>query len=59
MLGQARQVFHGPLTRGVAERLPFASDTFGNKNTSDRWRPHHSCWVELDELHIAEFSASP
>ena len=28
MLGQARKVFRGPLTRGVAERLPFASDHF-------------------------------
>jgi demethylmenaquinone methyltransferase/2-methoxy-6-polyprenyl-1,4-benzoquinol methylase len=28
MLGEARRVFHGPLTRGVAERLPFADDTF-------------------------------
>jgi demethylmenaquinone methyltransferase/2-methoxy-6-polyprenyl-1,4-benzoquinol methylase len=28
MLGQARRVFRGPLTRGVAERLPFASDHF-------------------------------
>src|SRR5262245_33606333 len=28
MLGQARRHFHGPLTRGVAERLPFASDRF-------------------------------
>lgn len=28
MLGQARQVFHGPLTRGVAEDLPFADDSF-------------------------------
>jgi demethylmenaquinone methyltransferase/2-methoxy-6-polyprenyl-1,4-benzoquinol methylase len=28
MLGQARRVFQGPLTRGVAEALPFASDRF-------------------------------
>jgi demethylmenaquinone methyltransferase/2-methoxy-6-polyprenyl-1,4-benzoquinol methylase len=28
MLGQARRVFDGPLTRGVAEELPFASDRF-------------------------------
>ena len=28
MLGEARRVFHGPLTRGVAERLPFADNTF-------------------------------
>jgi len=28
MLGQARRVFRGPLTRGVAERLPFASNRF-------------------------------
>ena len=28
MLGQATQVFDGPLTRGVAEDLPFADDTF-------------------------------
>ena len=28
MLGQARRVFRGPLTRGVAERLPFADDRF-------------------------------
>jgi demethylmenaquinone methyltransferase/2-methoxy-6-polyprenyl-1,4-benzoquinol methylase len=28
MLAQARQVFGGPLTRGVAERLPFASNRF-------------------------------
>jgi demethylmenaquinone methyltransferase/2-methoxy-6-polyprenyl-1,4-benzoquinol methylase len=28
MLGQARRVFGGPLTRGVAEELPFASDRF-------------------------------
>jgi demethylmenaquinone methyltransferase/2-methoxy-6-polyprenyl-1,4-benzoquinol methylase len=28
MLGQARRNFHGPLTRGVAEALPFASDRF-------------------------------
>jgi demethylmenaquinone methyltransferase/2-methoxy-6-polyprenyl-1,4-benzoquinol methylase len=28
MLGQARRVFHGPLTRGVAESLPFASNHF-------------------------------
>jgi len=28
MLGEARRVFGGPLTRGVAERLPFATDTF-------------------------------
>jgi demethylmenaquinone methyltransferase/2-methoxy-6-polyprenyl-1,4-benzoquinol methylase len=28
MLGEARKVFHGPLTRGVAEALPFRDDTF-------------------------------
>ena len=28
MLTRARQVFRGPLTRGVAEQLPFASETF-------------------------------
>lgn len=28
MLGEARKVFHGPLTRGVAEELPFADDSF-------------------------------
>jgi demethylmenaquinone methyltransferase/2-methoxy-6-polyprenyl-1,4-benzoquinol methylase len=28
MLGQARRVFKGPLTRGVAEALPFASNHF-------------------------------
>jgi demethylmenaquinone methyltransferase/2-methoxy-6-polyprenyl-1,4-benzoquinol methylase len=28
MLSRARQVFGGPVTRGVAESLPFASDTF-------------------------------
>jgi demethylmenaquinone methyltransferase/2-methoxy-6-polyprenyl-1,4-benzoquinol methylase len=28
MLRQARRVFHGPVTRGVAENLPFADDTF-------------------------------
>ena len=28
MLGQARRHFHGPLTRGVAESLPFASNRF-------------------------------
>jgi demethylmenaquinone methyltransferase/2-methoxy-6-polyprenyl-1,4-benzoquinol methylase len=28
MLGQARRVFRGPLTRGVAQALPFASDSF-------------------------------
>jgi demethylmenaquinone methyltransferase/2-methoxy-6-polyprenyl-1,4-benzoquinol methylase len=28
MLNEAKKVFHGPLTRGVAERLPFASDYF-------------------------------
>jgi demethylmenaquinone methyltransferase/2-methoxy-6-polyprenyl-1,4-benzoquinol methylase len=28
MLGQARRHFRGPLTRGVAESLPFADDTF-------------------------------
>jgi demethylmenaquinone methyltransferase/2-methoxy-6-polyprenyl-1,4-benzoquinol methylase len=28
MLGQARRHFRGPLTRGVAEKLPFASDRF-------------------------------
>jgi demethylmenaquinone methyltransferase/2-methoxy-6-polyprenyl-1,4-benzoquinol methylase len=28
MLGQARKNFSGPLTRGVAERLPFATGTF-------------------------------
>jgi len=28
MLGEARKVFHGPLTRGVAQELPFADDTF-------------------------------
>jgi demethylmenaquinone methyltransferase/2-methoxy-6-polyprenyl-1,4-benzoquinol methylase len=28
MLGQARRHFRGPLTRGVAEALPFASDRF-------------------------------
>ena len=28
MLGEARRVFHGPLTRGVAERLPFSDNTF-------------------------------
>jgi demethylmenaquinone methyltransferase/2-methoxy-6-polyprenyl-1,4-benzoquinol methylase len=28
MLGQARRNFHGPLTRGVAESLPFATNTF-------------------------------
>jgi demethylmenaquinone methyltransferase / 2-methoxy-6-polyprenyl-1,4-benzoquinol methylase len=28
MMREARKVFSGPLTQGVAERLPFASDTF-------------------------------
>lgn len=28
MLGEARRIFHGPLTRGVAQELPFADDTF-------------------------------
>ncbi len=28
MLGQARRVFQGPLTRGVAQDLPFADDRF-------------------------------
>jgi demethylmenaquinone methyltransferase/2-methoxy-6-polyprenyl-1,4-benzoquinol methylase len=28
MLAEARQAFHGPLTRGVAEHLPFASNHF-------------------------------
>jgi demethylmenaquinone methyltransferase/2-methoxy-6-polyprenyl-1,4-benzoquinol methylase len=28
MLGEARKVFHGPLTRGVAQRLPFQDDSF-------------------------------
>jgi len=28
MLGEARRVFHGPLTRGVAEDLPFADNSF-------------------------------
>jgi demethylmenaquinone methyltransferase/2-methoxy-6-polyprenyl-1,4-benzoquinol methylase len=28
MIGQARQVFDGPVTRGVAEALPFADDNF-------------------------------
>jgi demethylmenaquinone methyltransferase/2-methoxy-6-polyprenyl-1,4-benzoquinol methylase len=28
MLGQARRHFHGPLTRGVAERLPFKTGSF-------------------------------
>ena len=28
MLGEARKVFHGPLTRGFAEALPFASNHF-------------------------------
>jgi len=28
MLGEARKSFHGPLTRGVAQQLPFADDTF-------------------------------
>jgi demethylmenaquinone methyltransferase/2-methoxy-6-polyprenyl-1,4-benzoquinol methylase len=28
MMGQARLHFHGPLTQGVAERLPFADDRF-------------------------------
>jgi demethylmenaquinone methyltransferase/2-methoxy-6-polyprenyl-1,4-benzoquinol methylase len=28
MLAQARRIFRGPLTRGVAERLPFAGGTF-------------------------------
>jgi demethylmenaquinone methyltransferase / 2-methoxy-6-polyprenyl-1,4-benzoquinol methylase len=28
MLTQARRVFHGPLTRGVGDDLPFASDQF-------------------------------
>jgi demethylmenaquinone methyltransferase/2-methoxy-6-polyprenyl-1,4-benzoquinol methylase len=28
MLGQARRVFHGPLTRGVAAALPFATASF-------------------------------
>jgi len=28
MMGEARKVFRGPLTRGVAERLPFADDYF-------------------------------
>jgi demethylmenaquinone methyltransferase/2-methoxy-6-polyprenyl-1,4-benzoquinol methylase len=28
MLGEARKVFKGPLTRGVAQRLPFADDSF-------------------------------
>ncbi|HYB11863.1 MAG TPA: class I SAM-dependent methyltransferase [Myxococcota bacterium] len=28
MLGEAKRVFHGPLTRGVAEKLPFADNSF-------------------------------
>jgi demethylmenaquinone methyltransferase / 2-methoxy-6-polyprenyl-1,4-benzoquinol methylase len=28
MLAEARRVFHGPITRGIGDRLPFASDTF-------------------------------
>jgi demethylmenaquinone methyltransferase/2-methoxy-6-polyprenyl-1,4-benzoquinol methylase len=28
MLGEAKKSFHGPLTRGVAQELPFADDTF-------------------------------
>jgi demethylmenaquinone methyltransferase/2-methoxy-6-polyprenyl-1,4-benzoquinol methylase len=28
MLGEAQKIFHGPLTRGVAQELPFATDTF-------------------------------
>jgi demethylmenaquinone methyltransferase/2-methoxy-6-polyprenyl-1,4-benzoquinol methylase len=28
MLGEARRIFHGPLTRGVAQSLPFADDSF-------------------------------
>jgi demethylmenaquinone methyltransferase / 2-methoxy-6-polyprenyl-1,4-benzoquinol methylase len=28
MLGEARKVFKGPLTRGVAQRLPFPDDSF-------------------------------
>jgi len=28
MMRQARRVFHGPLTQGVAETLPFADDSF-------------------------------
>ncbi|HJO22594.1 MAG: class I SAM-dependent methyltransferase [Myxococcota bacterium] len=28
MMGEARKVFRGPLTRGIAERLPFADDQF-------------------------------
>jgi len=28
MLGEAQKVFKGPLTRGVAQELPFASDSF-------------------------------
>ena len=28
MMREARRVFHGPLTRGVAQTLPFRSDTF-------------------------------
>lgn len=28
MMGEARKVFHGPLTQGVAQRLPFAAECF-------------------------------
>jgi len=28
MLNEAKRVFHGPITRGVAQELPFANDTF-------------------------------
>src|SRR4029077_15245924 len=36
----------------IAQYASLASHSFGDQNSPDAWRPDHSCWMKLHELHI-------
>ena len=49
---------HKALAEGIRQNSAFTTNRVGNKNSTYRRRPDHSGWVELQELHVNQISAS-
>src|SRR5690349_20943192 len=45
-------VEHKSTSFAVAENASFAANSLGDQDAAYAWRPDHSGWVELDELHV-------
>ena len=52
-------VEHETVTLAVGQATTFATNTLSDEDTTYRWRPNHTCWVELNEFHVTKFSTCP